>query len=264
MDNQTKDRIITQFDTNGFLIYITSKALTIDFSIPEETISRRYNLKIEKHDYNKIYVLETKSLSVSSDEANFLLLEYLKNKGVEIAILTDIDNYKVLNGKPFLILSEVLNIPELDFRRQYRNVTFASKTYNYSITFYEHDFLNDLGPIEEIKGSLGFSGCSMFSLGGLKTVGGNLWVAQETKQTQLNDLGDLSFVGGSLNLKNTNVTDLGKLEYVGENLNLRGLNIENFGNLRYVGGNILMSEKFRNVHEFSNVEIKGKVKFFRD
>lgn len=260
MDSIQKQKIFDYFDKNGVLIYFGRVHLQIDFNIKTDN-----SVKVSFPN-NIVYDLEQSVLNVelSEVEGNKIALEYFETKGLKLIDLVEVDNYKIKDGKPYILVSETYLFPKISEKKRFKYIDFANETYRHSLAFYKSDGLKDLGDIKRIKGSLGLSECSIKSLGKLKRIDGGMWIAQETEPCDLEDLGELEHVGKDLNLKNTNVTRLNKLKHVGGNLVLRDLKVEDFGSLEYVGGNILLSEDYRNVFDFKNIEIKGKVKYFKN
>ena len=57
---------------------------------------------------------------------------------------------------------------------------------------------------------------------------------------ELENLGNLEKVNGSLGLYNTSIVSLGNLEYVGSHLDLDNTPIASLGNLEYVGGHLYL------------------------
>jgi glutamine cyclotransferase len=62
----------------------------------------------------------------------------------------------------------------------------------------------------------------------------------DLRNSPIESLGNLEYVGGNLNLNDTPIKSLGNLEYVGGNLYLYNTPIESLGNLEYVGGNLIL------------------------
>ena len=84
------------------------------------------------------------------------------------------------------------------------------------------------------KGGLGLYRTGIQSLGELTRVGGYL----DLEGSQIQSLGELREVGGDLDLRGTPIQSLGKLREVRGTLNLRGTGIQSLGELREVGGNL--------------------------
>jgi hypothetical protein len=77
-------------------------------------------------------------------------------------------------------------------------------------------------------------------------------------ESKIEDLGNLTSVGGNLILHGTKIEDLGNLTSVGKYLNLYGTKIEDLGNLTSVGGNLIL----RNTplsKKYSEEEIRSMV-----
>jgi hypothetical protein len=111
-------------------------------------------------------------------------------------------------------------------------------------------------PPYEIMDDLYLSGSKIESLGNLTSVGGNL----DLFGTEIESLGNLTSVGGDLDLyesnikslgnltsvegdlflDNSKIEDLGNLTSVGGYLNMAGSKIQSLGNLTSVGGNLML------------------------
>ena len=80
----------------------------------------------------------------------------------------------------------------------------------------------------------------------------------------MKSLTPLKIVYGSIRVRGSSLRTLGSLEYVGGNLSLRYSNVTDLGNLEYVGGNLLVSKYNLENYDFSNVQIKGKIRKYSD
>ena len=82
-------------------------------------------------------------------------------------------------------------------------------------------------------------------------------------RSEIKSLGNLTSVGGSLNLNIANIKSLGNLTSVGGDLNLRYSEIESLGNLTSVGGNLYLwnskIESFGNLTSFEEILSMVKV-----
>jgi hypothetical protein len=99
-----------------------------------------------------------------------------------------------------------------------------------------------------------YMGSRIQSLGNLTSVGGNLNLYKskieflrnltsvggylDLYESKIKSLGNLTSVGGSLDLSESKVESLGNLTSVGGSLNLSGTQIKSLGNLTSVGGNL--------------------------
>ena len=97
-------------------------------------------------------------------------------------------------------------------------------------------------------------------LGNLTSVGGNMYLGGSKIKT----LGNLTSVGGDLFLGNSNIESLGNLTSVGGDLNLYVSNIKSLGNLTSVGGDLNLfstplSKKYSIEEIRSMVEVGGDV-----
>jgi DUF4097 and DUF4098 domain-containing protein YvlB len=103
----------------------------------------------------------------------------------------------------------------------------------------------------------------MENIGNLEMVNGNVSFSNHTYQHKLDTLSPLKKVNGDLYLKNTHAS-LGTLEEVKGNLNLRKTTVKDLGSLKKVGGNVLISKSEKDNYDFSNVDVKGKIKYYND
>jgi len=82
-------------------------------------------------------------------------------------------------------------------------------------------------------------------------------------RSEIKSLGNLTSVGGSLNLNIANIKSLGNLTSVGGDLNLRYSEIESLGNLTSVGGDLSLwnskIESFGNLTSFEEILSMVKV-----
>jgi hypothetical protein len=97
-------------------------------------------------------------------------------------------------------------------------------------------------------------------LGNLTSVGGNMYLGGSKIKT----LGNLTSVGGDLFLGNSNIESLGNLTSVGGYLTLYVSNIKSLGNLTSVGGDLNLfstplSNKYSEDEIRSMVEVGGDV-----
>jgi hypothetical protein len=124
-------------------------------------------------------------------------------------------------------------------------------------------FLKHRGnPPYEITDDLKLNYSKIESLGNLTSVGGNL----DLYESNIESLGNLISVGGNLNLYGAKIESLGNLTSVGGYLYLYGSKIEDFGNLTSVGGtldleNTPLSKKYPKEEIRSIVKVEGFIYF---
>ena len=101
---------------------------------------------------------------------------------------------------------------------------------------------------------------SIKSLGNLTSVGGYL----DLRATPIESLGNLQSVGGWLDLSRTPIESLGNLQSVGGDLDLQTTPIESLGNLTTVGGSLdlryaPLSEKYTEEEIRQMVDVGGDI-----
>lgn len=121
-----------------------------------------------------------------------------------------------------------------------------------------------LDKVEKINGSLRLLDSTIKSLGTLKEVTGNLTITPWKIDSNIKSLNNLEYVGGYLSLRYSNVEDLGVLKKVGGKLSLRDTKVKNLGVLEYVGGDLFLPIRMKNKIDFTNLTVKGKVKYWND
>lgn len=126
------------------------------------------------------------------------------------------------------------------------------------------EFLKTLGEIENISGFLGISDASIESLGNLKKIQKDFWISSHTVLSKLTSLNKLEYIGGDVSLRYSKIKDLGNLKKVGGKLSLRDTEIMDLGYLEYVGGDLYLPKKYQNQIVLSNVDVKGKIRFWID
>ncbi len=100
---------------------------------------------------------------------------------------------------------------------------------------YLQKYLEKLGnPLYSIDDDLDLNHTDIENLGNLVYVGGYLYLIEST----INNLGNLKKVRSNLYLYKTPIKSLGNPESVGGSLDLSRSDIENLGNLQYVGGDL--------------------------
>lgn len=128
------------------------------------------------------------------------------------------------------------------------------------------EHIKELDKVEKINGSLRLVDSIIESFGILKEVKGSMYVSSWTITTgNFNFLfNSLEFVGGDLILRYTNIEDLGVLKKVGGKLSLRDTKVENLGVLEFVGGDLFLPIRMKNKIDFTNLTVKGNVKYWGD
>ena len=140
----------------------------------------------------------------------------------------------IINERQYKLISEeeeqeVLQIPSLDVFGDWETL---------------QKFLERRGyPLYSVGGNLDLTGCKkLTSLGNLTSVGGDL----NLYETNIESLGNLTSVGGYLDLDRTNIESLGNLTSVGGDLDLsrtplsKKYTIEEIRNMVKVGGDIYL------------------------
>ncbi len=249
IDNQRRLEIYHYFDENGIKGYhMVAAGFTIDKELG----------KIEKKRPEFLFAPRIGNFGLTDQEANEIILDYIfDTTNVRLDNVNKITNMRSLNHKPFILL---LN------EHQYNDTKYciAFGKIPGSVIFRSNDNIDSLGYIEEVLGDLVFSNSKITDLGKLKKVQGNFWISQYYYTSKLKSLSELKYVGQDLGLKYTEVTDLGNLEYVGGNLNLRNTNVINFGNLKFIGDNLLFPSRLKESINLDGINIKGKIRYFKD
>jgi hypothetical protein len=85
----------------------------------------------------------------------------------------------------------------------------------------------------------------------------------DLRRTDIESLGNLISVGGSLDMDNSKVKSLGNLTSVGGYLDMENSNIKSLGNLTSVGGDLYLntplSKKYSGAEIRSMVEVGGEI-----
>lgn len=126
------------------------------------------------------------------------------------------------------------------------------------------EYIKSLGEVSKVNGSLGFNESTIEDLGNLKEVTGDFWISSRTVYSNLTSLHKLETVGGDMHLRYSNIIELGSLKRVDGKLTLRDTSIKSLGSLKYVGGDLYLPKRLENEMDISNIEIKGKVRFWKD
>lgn len=124
--------------------------------------------------------------------------------------------------------------------------------------------IKELDNIEKINGSFGLVDSVIEDFGILKEVTGFMYVNSWKVVSNFKSLNNLEIIGDDLNLRYSNVEDLGKLKKVGGKLSLRDTKVKNLGVLEYVGGDLFLPMRMKNKIDFTNLTVKGKVRYWND
>lgn len=118
--------------------------------------------------------------------------------------------------------------------------------------------------IHTIRGSLGITQRTVFSLGSLEMITGDLWISIQEDPCQLESLGKLKRVGGDINLKACLKLDsLDDLEYVGGSLNIRNTLIRSLGKINTIQGNLNAPVEMKDAISLDSITIGGKVSYWK-
>ena len=241
----TRALIYNHFDKNGIRVKSLAQ---ISISFDGEV----------KQDFKAITVPLEPYFGLTELQFSQVIVDYIYDTtNINIESIENLDKYPTLNGLPFLL--KLYNASSND---HFYSLAFGHVSG--SITIRNESDVTSLGNIEKIDGDLGFIESNISSLGKLRKVTGSFWIAQRSPYTNLADLGLLESVGKDLNLKSSKIKDLKLLETVGGTLNLRKTNIDSLGKLRYVGNHIYLPATHKSKFNLSNIEIKGKVKYFKE
>lgn len=114
------------------------------------------------------------------------------------------------------------------------------------------DTLTDLGNLKIIVGDLILNHADgIRSLSKIKEVNGTVYILN---CYNLEDLGDLRYIFGDINLQETSVTSLGKLSNVG-NIRLENSKVEDLGQLKNVRGVLRMKgTKIKNLGKIERIK----------
>jgi hypothetical protein len=198
------------------------------------------------------FPFDTESVDVQSLVSNYVY----ETIGIEIPSIRKLPSLANLDGKPFfLVLNEHEHIKLLSVAKPKLNGSLITRSGKWNFGF------SSLGRIREIQGDFGVDSV-LSDFGSLCLIKGDLWFSNYVEH-KLKSLSPLQKITGNANFKNLGAS-LESLEYVGGNLNLRKSNVSNLIKLNYVGGNILLSKYQESVFNFSNVDVRGKVKVFND
>jgi hypothetical protein len=249
-----------QENNNDFL-----QKIILENDPTQEEIIEKGSLIISKH--TRWGIVEPRFPSnfklTKSEQVELVLDWFYDTTGYKVKEFKTLFELPVLNGNPFLL---VIDKEHNDSRLMLAteiingNLRINKKFNNYG--FLQSNWIKTLGRISIINGDL-YIDNEMENLGNLKIVNGSLSFSNHTYQYKLESLNPLEKVNGDLYLKNTHVS-LGTLEEVKGNLNLRKTSVKDLGALKKVGGNILVSKSEKDSYDFSQIKIKGKIRYYND
>lgn len=230
-----------------------------------EEITEKGALIISKHTHWGI--VEPRfplNFKLSKDEQVEAVLDWFYDTtGYKVKEFKTMFELPTLNGNPLLLVIEKgYNDSRLMLATQTINGDLRiNQKFNKYGTL-QSNWIKTLGRISLINGDL-YIDNEMDNLGDLEIVNGNLSFSNHTYQHKLETLSPLKKVKGDLYLKNTHVS-LGTLEEVKGNLNLRKTSVKDLGSLKKVGGNVLISKTEKDNYDFSNINVKGKIRYYND
>lgn len=211
---------------------------------------------LETEEFPDVFLPSTDYYNLSQDVLEDYILKYIYDTtSFELTSVQDIKRLKNINGVPFILELNSDNPDEITY-------TLAKRLVHGSVKIKGAKIIS-LGNIEEIKGDLALIGSSIQSLGKLRIVTGSLWVSQFHPFTNLEDLGNLEYVGKDLNLKSTPIKTLSNLNKVGRTLNLRNTSIETLGKLSYVGHSLYLPIAQKDFFDLSRIHIKRNVRYYK-
>ena len=249
-----------QENNNDFL-----QKILLENDPTQEEIIEKGSLIISKH--TRWGIVEPRFPSnfklTKSEQVELVLDWFYDTTGFKVKEFKTLFELPVLNGNPFLlVIDKEHNDSRLMLATEIINgdLRINKKFNNYG--FLQSNWIKTLGRISIINGDL-YIDNEMENLGNLKIVNGSLSFSNHTYQYKLESLYPLEKVNGDLYLKNTHVS-LGTLEEVKGNLNLRKTSVKDLGALKKVGGNILVSKSEKDTYDFSQINIKGKIRYYND
>jgi hypothetical protein len=249
-----------QENNNDFL-----QKILLENDPTQEEIIEKGSLIISKH--TRWGIVEPRFPSnfklTKTEQVELVLDWFYDTTGYKVKEFKTLFELPVLNGNPFLlVIDKEHNDSRLMLATEIINgdLRINKKFNNYG--FLQSNWIKTLGRISIINGNL-YIDNEMENLGNLKIVNGSLSFSNHTYQYKLESLNPLEKVNGDLYLKNTHVS-LGTLEEVKGNLNLRKTSVKDLGALKKVGGNILVSKSEKDTYDFSQINIKGKIRYYND
>jgi hypothetical protein len=252
MKNHDNVRTIVykSFDTHGIRVKQMAKvnlSLNLDDS------------KSLKTSQEFIFIPFINEITISEIELENYIYEYIYDTtGFQINSIHELNSYPNIKGLPFILKLNEWSQDNMAFYLAFGKIPG-------SVTFRAEHKIISLGNIEQIDGELVLSETEINDLGKLNRVGGSFWIAQTNRPfTKLENLGDLRFVGGDLNIKSSPIKSLSNLINVGGTLNLRKTSIESLGELMHVGGHLYLPKHLKGYFDLSKIQIDGKVKYFSE
>ncbi|GDX53479.1 hypothetical protein LBMAG27_25260 [Bacteroidota bacterium] len=264
MEEEARRNIYRHFDSDGFRFMKKHIALEIkvDTEFDPESDDIYYGgteidfISIRKN-FDIVAPL-VHAFNMTNEEIEEVICDYVKDTtGVRVNSIEQLLRMTNMNGLPFF-----LTVNEGDIEKQF--LTLAFPIINGRIIIRKFYGINSLGNIKEINGDLGIDDCKLKSIGSLKIIRGDFWFYPGSFDSSIVDLSPLEFVGGSLNAKSNTLKSLGSLKHVGRTLNLRNTSIENLGKLEFVGWNLFLPLSLKNKIDISKIEVRGKVKYFKE
>lgn len=132
-----------------------------------------------------------------------------------------------------------------------------------NITVYGNDVV-ELKDVIKIEGNLYLNNCELLTFGELKEISKDFFISYSEIPSKITSFQNIEKIRGEVYVRYTNIKDLGSLNYVGGKLNLRDTQINDLGNLKYVGGDLFLPKRLEGKLNFSKIEIKGKVRYWKD
>jgi hypothetical protein len=259
LNSELKNKIYQYIDKNGIPIRrVSSSSLNYKPNIYNEDYLN--NTFQENLNYPAFSLVPELPFDISDNEAITVVKNYIYDTtGITIDEIGQLSSNPSFNGNPFLLL--------LNEHSKRQKIALARKIIPGSLIlrFNQGNYgFESLGNIEVIRGDLGISDSQIESLGRLRKVYKDLWIKSYDHNLKLTELAPLNEVGGNVIIRNVSFNSLETLEIVKGNLNIRGTTISDLGKLKFVGGNFLASKQFFENYDFSGIEIKGKIKLYKD
>jgi hypothetical protein len=258
MNTDLKQKIYKYIDKNGIPIKrIATVSVTYKPNIYEEIyLTDTFEQNLNSPDFS---VLPELPFDISDTQMSQVVTDYIfDTTGVRIEHIGQILSNPYLNGIPFLLL--------LNEHGTKQKISLAKKVIPGSLILrdkYSNYGFDSLGNIEVIRGDFGISDSLVKNLGNLRKIYKDFWITSYVNQLQLQSLFPLKEVGGNVSIKDLNLKSLDTLEFVKGNITIRQSNIKDLGNLKFVGGNFLARKEHFENYDFSNIEIKGKIKLYK-
>jgi hypothetical protein len=258
-ENAIEREIFKYIDENG-IPYSLNSMISVNYS--KNKYNEDYLSNELKHNLNSpSRVIKIKlPFELTKNEMEKVVLKYIsETTGKHLDSINDILKTPVLNGVPYLLI--------LNEHSETGKVSLARKTIPGSLIL-RHDNNNigikTLGKIECINGDFGISDSPIENLGNLLKIQGDFWITKYADLLKLKSLKPVREVGGNLVINDDNIKSLETIEKVNGNLNLRKSAITELGSLKFVGGNFLGRRDVFEKYNFSNIDIKGKIRLYRE